>query len=379
MSVTAQAKAPLDLKPLTALRILPALWVVLADYWPDLKGVPDAPPAFIASGQLGVELFFVLSGFILSHVYLSGFGEKRFNYRGFLWARLARIYPLHIATLAAVGIMGAAALLMGRVMEHNVLYWPSLPSNLLLVNAWGFNTDAGWNHPAWSISAEWFAYLLFPVFATVAWSLRARPILAVGLAGLLLVVIYPTFQHFAGFKLTDATIAWGALRIVPCFAYGCAMFLVWRSNAIRTQRTAVAMSLGFAVFSLLLVALSAPTAAIVASFGALILGLASLTSTGSTLFSGKAGVYLGEVSFAVYMVAIPWKMLIMSGAEKVLHLNGDLPLPIWLVYFGGVVLVGMIGHHLVERPARNLMRKWAEGRIHRPSPAVIALPASAVG
>ncbi len=373
MTTAVQSKAPLDLKPLTALRILPALWVVLADYWPDLKGAPDAPPAFIASGQLGVELFFVLSGFILSHVYLSAFGEKRFDYKGFLWARLARIYPLHIATLAAVGVMGAAALLMGRVMEHNVLYWPALPSNLLLVNAWGFNTDAGWNHPAWSISAEWFAYLLFPVFATIAWSLRARPVLAASLAALLLVVIYPAFEHFAGFKLTDATIAWGALRIVPCFAYGCAMFLIWRSGAVQTQRTAVGMSLGFAAVSVALVALAAPTAAIVASFGALILGLASLTSTGSRLFSNKVGVYLGEVSFSVYMVAIPWKMLVMSGAQKAFHLAGDLPLPIWLGYFGGVVLVGMLGHHVVERPARTLMRNWAERRRHRAARTRFAL------
>ncbi len=362
MPDTARSSAPVDLKPLTTLRILAALWVVLADYWPDLRHAPPMP-TLVAHGQLGVELFFVLSGFILSHVYLAGFGEGRFKYGAFLWARLARIYPLHIATLVGVGLMGGAALLLKQHMDHTVLYWPALPSNLLLVNAWGFNVDAGWNHPAWSISAEWFAYLAFPVFATGAWALRKRPLLAAVLTAALLAVAYPLFRHFAGFELTDATIAWGALRILPCFAFGAAMNLLWRADAIRTRESAVTLSLVFMALSVASAAVAAPTAAVVVTFGLLILSLASLTSTGSTLFSNRVGVYLGEVSFAVYMVAIPWKMLALSGAQKLLHMEEDgLPLALWLAYFLGVIPVGMAAHHLVEAPARNLMRKWADSR-----------------
>ena len=58
--------APANLKPLTALRIFAALWVVLFDYWPNL-GL--ATPMIVAKGYLGVELFFTLSGFILCHGY----------------------------------------------------------------------------------------------------------------------------------------------------------------------------------------------------------------------------------------------------------------------------------------------------------------------
>lgn len=351
--------APLDLKPLTALRIVAALWVVLADYWLDLKGAGPLP-TLVAEGKLGVELFFVLSGFILSHVYLDAFGARRFRYGGFLWARLARIYPLHIATLVAVGVMAVAATALGQPMAHPVLYWPALPSNLLLVNAWGFNIDAGWNHPAWSISAEWFAYLLFPVFALIAWALRDRPRMAVAGALVILAGIYPLFERLAGFSLNDATIAWGALRIVPCFLYGCAINLLWRARLIRTPRAAVLATFAFLAISAGLAAVAAPPALIVAAFGGLILSLASLTSTGSKLFANPVGVYLGEVSFAVYMVAAPWKMLAHSGAQKLLHLSADgLPWPVWGAYFLGVVPVAMLAHHLVERPARNFMRRWA--------------------
>src|SRR5271170_4068317 len=95
-----------DLKQLTSLRFFAAIWVVLYHFWPSL-GVPM--PALVAKGYLGVELFFTLSGFILCHVYLQGFGEGRFNYSAFLWARLARIYPVHFATLAGLGAVALAA------------------------------------------------------------------------------------------------------------------------------------------------------------------------------------------------------------------------------------------------------------------------------
>ncbi len=48
-------------------------------------------PTLIAKGYLGVELFFVLSGFIISHVCMQAFGERRFVYGEFLWARLGSI------------------------------------------------------------------------------------------------------------------------------------------------------------------------------------------------------------------------------------------------------------------------------------------------
>src|SRR5579871_4886437 len=106
---------PANIKPLTALRFFAAAWVVLFHYWPNLTLA--APPALVAKGYLGVELFFVLSGFILCHVYLPPFEEGRFKYADFLWARLARIYPMHLMTLLGVGFMGGAALLGGFAID----------------------------------------------------------------------------------------------------------------------------------------------------------------------------------------------------------------------------------------------------------------------
>ena len=353
---------PANLKPLTAIRFLAAMWVVAFHFWPNLAGVAGTP-RLVEKGYLGVELFFVLSGFILSHVYLQGFGEGRFRYGNFLWARLARIYPLHLATLMGVGIMGAAALALGFRLSHPILDFPSLPANLLLVHAWGLAPQAAWNHPSWSISAEWFAYVTFPAFAWVAWRLRDRPNLAVGAALVLLFGLYAGFAEVTGKSLTSATIAWGALRIAPCFAYGCAVFLLWRSGAVKTRLGSKLSVALFASAALLAAQVRAPDAAIVAAFGGLMLSLAGLTSTGSKWLSSAPAVYLGEVSFAVYMVCIPWQLAVVNLAERAgLAHDGLLPAPLWLAYFAGVIPVAAVAHHLVERPARSAMRRLAESR-----------------
>ena len=101
-------QTPVDLRPITALRFGAAIWVAIYTFWENLAGA--GPSNLVAKGYLGVELFFVLSGFILYHVYLQAAGEKRFSYRGFLWARVARVYPLHLFTLIGVGLLATVAM-----------------------------------------------------------------------------------------------------------------------------------------------------------------------------------------------------------------------------------------------------------------------------
>ena len=355
---------PLDLKPLTALRFVAAMWVVSFHFWPDMAGA--AIPMLVQKGYLGVELFFVLSGFILSHVYLQGFGESRFRYGAFLWARIARVYPLHLATLLGVAALAVAASAAGVAMEHRLADWGAFPANLLMVHAWGLAPSAAFNHPSWSISAEWFAYLAFPAFAWAAWRLRDRPNMAVIGSLILLFGVYAVFRAATGFALTEATFQWGALRILPCFAYGCAAYLLWRSGAMQTRGQAMFWGGAFLVLALALAQIAAPDAALVTVFGGLIVALAGLTSTGSKVLSGRVGVYLGEISYSVYMVCFPLKLVFVNAAEKVLGYDAGLPLWLWLAMFLGVVPAAAVLHHLIERPARTALRRWAERRYPAP-------------
>ena len=346
---------PQNLKSLTALRFFAAIWVVSFHYWPSL-GLPM--PALVAKGYLGVELFFVLSGFILSHVYLQRFGERRFSYRGFLWARLARIYPVHLATLAGVGLLVAVATFAGVESGGKILIWASLPAHLTLTQAWGLGQQGGWNHPSWSISAEWFAYLAFPVFAWLSWRLRHRPVLATMSAILLVAALETGFQSLAGFPLTRATIAWGALRIVPCFALGCAIHLLWSARPLPSTASAIASSAATLCAVVLTALLNMPDWLPIALFGSLIFSLASLSGAGSGVLTAPLWVYLGEVSFSLYMVCIPWQLVFEKAVHRLPGVGGGPLQPLaWLAEFVGVIPIAMAVHHLVERPAREAMRR----------------------
>lgn len=351
-------QTPADLKPITALRFAAALWVAIYAFWENLAGV--GLPGLVAKGYLGVELFFVLSGFILSHVYLAQAGEKRFSYGRFLWARVARVYPLHIATLLGVGLLAAAAIVAGMSVDSNVLSWSSLPANLLMVHAWGLAPAAGWNHPSWSISAEWFAYLCFPAFAFVFWRLRDKPATAVLGAAAFLAVLYFVFEQWAGFPLTEATIRWGALRIVPCFALGCALYLVYRKAPLKAPGISAAIFLALMLAS---AALGLWDAITVLLAGGLILSLASLPNERAGWLASKPAVYLGEISYSVYMVCVPWKLLAVNLAAKVTDApDKQLHVFVWLAIVALLPVVAAASYHLVEHPARRALRGWVERR-----------------
>lgn len=157
---------------LTGIRAIAAWWVVFGHFQEHLAALfPFCKHLVLIThrGYLGVDLFFCLSGFVLAHNYLQKFRVVRpREYGQFLWLRLARMYPVHLFTLLLLmlGVL-AAGLLNYKLNMPGRLTGIDFVRNLFLVHAWGFAPDVSWNGPAWSISAEWFAYLLLPFIAAV--------------------------------------------------------------------------------------------------------------------------------------------------------------------------------------------------------------------
>lgn len=353
-----------DLRPLTGLRFFAALWVIVMRDWPVLGA---AEPGWAARGGLGVELFFMLSGFVLGHVYLDALAARRFDYPAFLRARLVRIYPLHLATLAAVGVLGLAALASGRAIDANVLAWRALAANLLLVHAWGLAPVSGWNHPSWSVSAEWFAYLIFPALGAAVLAFARRPRAAALGAAALLAAAYAVFPRLAGFPLTEATIAFGALRILPPFLLGLSVNLFWKRTRRPGPGAAAAGALLTGAAALAMCEFRAPDSLVVTLFAPLIYFLASAEKPGKSSRAGQVLVYLGEISYATYMICVPLNFILIDALAPRIGLDPlHVPLWYWLGLVAAPVLVSILVHEGFDKP----VRAWVRARRWRGAPSL---------
>ena len=129
-------------------------------------------------GRLGVDLFFALSGFILTHTYITKLGPRlhRSGTLRFWWLRLARIYPVHFVMLnvAGLAVLAQQKLGVGDSGSRDWLNPVDYLKQVFLLQEWGPDPQRGWNFPAWSLSMEWLAYLIFPLLAWFSSGARHR-------------------------------------------------------------------------------------------------------------------------------------------------------------------------------------------------------------
>ena len=80
-------------------------------------------------------------------------------------------------------------------------------------------------------------------------------------------------------------------------------------------------------------------------------------------FSHPILVYLGEISYSVYMVCIPWEVLFVNVAVKFGHFSGkQLPPLLWMIFVVTLIPLAAVTHHLIERPAREGMKRLRRSR-----------------
>ena len=161
-----------ELLALTSIRGIAAWWVVL--FHMRLLLVPWLPVGAIRvldHGNLAVDLFFVLSGFVIALNYGERLAGDWRATGDFLFRRFARIYPLHLLILGGFALYAGGAILFGSATLAGQDPGYFLAS-LFLVQNWGFTDALRWNVPAWSISTEALAYLLFPVLVRLLPAIR---------------------------------------------------------------------------------------------------------------------------------------------------------------------------------------------------------------
>lgn len=378
------------LLPLTSLRFFAAAMIVVLHS----QGYSYGVPAVFAKFQLdgAVSFFFILSGFILSYVYPKLEKEKAPK---FFLARFARLWPAHVATAVLVMIV-APQRLTAATHDAPALLIPL--AQLLMVHAWiplgAFY--ASLNSVSWSISTEFFFYILFPFLQR----LSRRGLLAAfaGIAMVTATIIagcaWYEIPFYEGYK-NNLTL-YGLTYVAPfCrvleFATGILLYRLykhfqWGQPQPSSLLKDTLLELGTLLLVLGGLALGASSwvhsvfeqvpavglylkkqGATLVPFALFIYVMARGGGLLSRVLSWQPLVFLGEISYAMYMVhmALLWYF---QGRE-----------PAWWVYWAVVLAASWLIYQLVEKPMRfgiiQAGSRWLEKKAPAQQPASLSAPA----
>jgi peptidoglycan/LPS O-acetylase OafA/YrhL len=343
---------------LTGIRALAALLVLGMHTEQNVPFGLDSLLPFFARGYLGVDFFFVLSGFIITHVYFSSLASPNRNaVQIFLWHRFIRLYPVHVTILAGlvaiVSVAGAAGFTLNNPQEWQ---WSDLLWQLTLLHAWGVTASPGWNAPSWSISAEWFAYLLFPLLAPALMWIRERgTALLIAVAALVVTALLFVMAHWT----LNTWVGTPALtRVSGEFLCGAALCraVALSPKSVRPSGDVFATGVFLAFFF----GASAGVVdfALVGFLALTIFGAATSKQLVTRVLGSRPFVWLGEISYSIYMVDFPVLIIIRRVWERLgfAHWPAIGKISAFIITVALVLALAAMVFYVVERPARTRLR-----------------------
>ncbi|MGT2504194.1 acyltransferase family protein [Bradyrhizobium guangxiense] len=311
-------------------------------------------PAWNGSYGLFVDMFFILSGFVISYSYPSD-ARGVAAYSRFMIRRVARIYPLHLLSLLIfVVLIGVGLERTARSTPLDFVY------NLLLLQAWGVTDHLSFNSPSWSISAEFFCYLVFPLLMLLA--RKVQPVvLGAIVAALYLILAHghlPIWQERS--QMYGANFDYGMLRALPSFLNGILLAILFRmSHPYRHKRMIFAGVGMFGLSVLVLNVFAKPDLAIVL-FSCAIL----LTAVGESAFKAFPGARLlgrlGNTSYAIYMLHDAVLIAVFKPLWTWLGLRPDQFGLSALACCAILTIIADRTYAYFENPARRLINRWAD-------------------
>lgn len=350
-----------EIKAHTGLRGIAAFLVVFyhLSFLPNHLTIEDITPA-IKRSYLMVDLFFILSGFIISYVYMPRAGIA-LSSREFWLKRVIRLYPLHAFCLTYL-VLGRVLLDMisgahggsgGALWTHESI--TQLLMQVALVHSFS-TVPIGWNIPTWSISAEMFAYALFPGLAV---AIQRFP----GTSSSMLLVSAIAFYAWiasSGGSL-DLTSWPSPLRCLAGFFLGVLVFRWQQVLRPRSDRLINAAQIALSVAAVSVLAFPVNDAAAIPVFA----GLAVITSSDrgwlSTILARPTAQYFGQISYSVYLNHVCLISLgypVWTALAKRIGLSPSIDrgaLLLTTVLF--VIVVSHWTHRYVEVPARRYLTK----------------------
>jgi peptidoglycan/LPS O-acetylase OafA/YrhL len=361
--------------PLESFRGLAALIVVIYHAaWLN----PISFSRFFLNGPLMVDFFFVLSGFVMSLSYLQKLRSPQ-DLGRFLWLRLGRLYPLHVAMLLV--FLGIECFKLWAARHHPLVADRSaftfnnghtLLTNLLLVHSMGFDRQLSYNYPSWSISTEFYAYVLFAASRVVFQSER----MFIAASGVIVAVSLGILLELNIVPLVDVGTQWGYFRCCAGFFLGTLTFQLYkrlrRGSGAHIPAWASVAATGAMIATLAWIDPDGPATYAMPLLSAFLILSVALQPSGvlHELLSCRPLRWLGRVSYSVYMVhaAVLWaisELLLATGRFQRIqfadrHLINTSPfvgLIVLACYVTCVLLVSQLTYQWIEEPFRLLSRR----------------------
>jgi len=364
------------LSSLTSLRGLAAILVILLHFNVFCFSLApwDSPfDHFIQKGYLWVDFFFLLSGFIMMHVYSESFSQSiKGNFRKFMRSRFARIYPLHLFSffcMVAFFFWYRANFTLYPVDYIYTFNVHTIWANILLLQSMGLYKILTWNSPSWSISVEWWMYVIFPFLLIpfrkiTGWK---RIFIFFGIVAGYLFIIYYLYPFSAltngaldpGVKYSlDVTYDYGFIRCFFGFLFGMLLYELYRADWGQKYLNKKSVWLLTMIITALVMAFSTPDFVPVFAFAAIILVSVYAEGFCARLLNLKPLVYLGTISYSMYLMHLILMTFLFDYLKKFSRIkmeNLDWPTA-WLyaaIYLAIVIFVSTLTYRFVEVPMRR--------------------------
>lgn len=348
------------LEQLTFIRFIAAIAVVIHHF--GLKVFPFSTPILhelFKQGDLGVSFFFFLSGFVMIIAYQN---KKKINALNYLKNRFARIYP--------VFFLAAILLFVNKILSADgYMNFKGFLLHLSMLHAWIPGYQLSYNIASWTLSVELFFYIIFPILFNAFYSkkhldLKKTLTIIFGtwlVTQIILVVLKPNFLFdFQGSSFLYNEV----LRLFPLMhlnqflvgnIFGL-LFLKYGVNAVKNydfQIIALTVLLliillfnpGFNLFGGLILIVFAPLVYLMACNNGM------LTKMGNY----KALVFLGEISYGIYILQYPVHYLCNYFFTKLGldAINEGFKFTVMLVV---LILFSAFSYLYIEKPMRDKIK-----------------------
>ncbi|MEE1676028.1 acyltransferase family protein [Agarivorans aestuarii] len=320
---------------INGLRAIAVSAVVLYHFSPDI----------LPGGFVGVDIFFVISGYLMAKIIFGQLKEERFNFWMFYKARARRIIPPLLAMVCAVFVFGASYLMppdfssLSKHVYSSLLFF----SNIIYLRETGYFTVSAhelWLLHTWSLSVEWQFYLLFPALIWILNRFLSKTLIrfvlvAVTLtsfvASLYLSQVYPDFSFYSLF-----TRAWELLA-------GAVVYLFKVNLPPARRRFIYYAGMGLVLAAILFIDAESAwpnTLTLIPVFGSMLILWGNQQQT--ILATNPVVQFLGRISYSLYLWH--WPVIVWANYQGyALSVNGTL--------FSGFValILASLSYYLIER------------------------------